>query len=414
MFSQRWRIIPHFRIVVILVLAGAGIWGCQASPRCGLSAVPEGRSEASDHYPAVGKPVADSLAVALATNAAVPAASPRPLQVLVLTGGVDGAPYASGVLVGWSKSGQRPTFDVVTGVSSGALIGVYAYLGPKYDADLQRLMVTLKTADLVTLRPACNLVLNGSFASTKPAERLIRTEINDSLLADLRQAHAEGRRLFVGTMCLQTKRLVIWDVGAIASSGRPDADELVRKVLLAAFSYPGFVPPVKFNLEVNGRCYSEEHCDAGPAALAFVRFGPVAGWPEPGAPVRPGWLAGSNLYVLACRKLYPDPAPVPKRALSRAMTAMDAAIDALAQAQIGRMYSMCAVSGMRYHLLAMPEEMPRKPVSIQELFPADAPELFVAGYEMGASGPRWRFTPPGAEPGEESSPQNGMNIKSWR
>jgi len=412
MFSVHSRIAPFCRAVVILVLAGTGIWGCQASRRSGFS--PEAQSQPSDHYPAVEKPVADGLAAALARNAAVPATIPRPLDVLVLTGGVDGAPYASGALVGWSKSGTRPTFDVVAGVSSGALIGVYAFLGPKYDADLKRLIVTLKTSDLVTIRPATNLLLNGSFASTRPAERLIRAEINDCLLADLRQAHAEGRHLFIGTMCLQTKRLVIWDVGAIASSGRPDADELVRKVLLASFSYPGFAPPVKFNVEMNGRCYEVEHCDAGPVAVAFVRFGLVPGWPEPGAPVRPGWLAGSNLYVLACRKLYSDPAPVPKRALPRAVTAVDAAIDALAQAQIGRMYSVCAVSGMRFHLLAMPEDMPRKPVSIRELFPADAPELFATGYEMGASGPRWRFTPPGAEPGEESIPQNGLNITSWR
>jgi predicted acylesterase/phospholipase RssA len=209
MFSMHWRVIPLIRGVLILALAATGIWGCQASPRCGFSSSPEARNQPSDRYPAVEKPVADSLAAALVTNAAVPATRPRTLQVLVMSGGVEGAPYASGVLVGWSKSGKRPTFDVVTGVSSGALIGVYAFLGPKYDADLQRLIVTLKTRDLVKLRPVSGVLLNGSLSSTKPAERLIRTEINDGLLNDLRQAHAEGRRFFVGTMALQTKRLVI-------------------------------------------------------------------------------------------------------------------------------------------------------------------------------------------------------------
>jgi hypothetical protein len=410
MFSMHWRVIPLIRGVLILALAATGIWGCQASPRCGFSSSPEARNQPSDRYPAVEKPVADSLAAALVTNAAVPATRPRTLQVLVMSGGVEGAPYASGVLVGWSKSGKRPTFDVVTGVSSGALIGVYAFLGPKYDADLQRLIVTLKTRDLVKLRPVSGVLLNGSLSSTKPAERLIRTEINDGLLNDLRQAHAEGRRFFVGTMALQTKRLVIWDVGAIASSGRPDADELVRKVLLASFSYPGFAPPVEFNLEANGQCYHEEHCDAGSVAMAFVRFGPVPGWPEQGAPVRPGWLAGSNLYVLACRKLYSDPTPVPKRVLSRGTTAVTAALEALAQSQINRMYSLCAVSGMRFHLLAMPQELPGKPVALRELFPTDAPQMFAIGYEMGAKGPRWRLTPPGAEPGEESIPRSGLNL----
>ncbi len=185
-------------------------------------------------------------------------------------------------------------------------------------------------------------------------------------------------------------------------------------MLLASFSYPGFAPPVRFNVNVNGQCYHEDHCDAGQVAMAFVRFGPTPGWPEPGAPVRPGWLAGSNLYVLASRKLYADPAPVPKRALVRGLTAVDAAIDALAQAQIGRMYSTCAVSGMRFHLLGMPDDMPRRSLSIRELFPEDAPELFAAGFAMGASGPRWRLTPPGAEPGEESVPQDGSHVVSWR
>jgi hypothetical protein len=413
-FSQHWRVIPLIRGVILLTLAGTGIWGCQASPRDGLSSVPEASSRAIDRYPAVEKTIADSLSAELVTNSALPPLISHPLEILVLTGGVDGAPYAAGVLVGWSKTGQRPTFDVVTGISSGSLIGLYAFLGPKYDAELQRLIETLKTSDLVQVRPLSSLLLNGALSSTKPAEELLRREINDGMLADLRQAHAAGRRFFVGTMALQTKRLAIWDVGALASSGRPDADEMVRKVLLASFAYPGFAPPVRFDWEVNGQCCFEEHCDAGMVAMAFVRFGPVLGWPESGAPVRPGWLAGSNLHVLACRKLYSDPLPVPERALCRGMTVVNAAVEALAQPQIARLYSLCALSGMQFHLLAMPQELPRKPMALRELFPTDAPKLFALGHEMGASGPRWRLTPPGAEPGEESVPRNAWNLDCWR
>ncbi len=235
MLSAHGRII---RNLVILTLAGTGIWGCQASPRCGYSPAPEAWNHASDPYPAVAKPVADSLAAVLATNAKAPATIPRPLQVLALTGGVDGAPYSSGVLVGWSESGKRPTFDVVTGISSGALIGVYAFLGPKYDADIQRLAVTLKTDDLVTIRPARSLLLNGSFSSTKPAEQLLRTEINEDLLADLRHAHAEGRRFFVGTMALQTKRLVVW--GRRHAPSHIRAVEPTRMSLSARCCWPRF------------------------------------------------------------------------------------------------------------------------------------------------------------------------------
>src|SRR5262249_9475407 len=146
-------------------------------------------------------------------------------------------------------------------------------------------------------------------------------------------------------------------------------------------------------------CYLEEHCDAGVVSMAFVRFGALPGWPGPGEPARPGWLAGSNLYVMACRKLFSDPAAVPARVLPPAATALTAAIQALARAHINQLYSMCAVSGMRFHLLAVPPEYQGQPVTFMNLSQGDAPDLFALGHKTGASGPAWRLTPPGAEPG---------------
>jgi hypothetical protein len=322
-----------------------------------------------------------------------------------MSGGVVGAPFAAGVLVGWTQSGNRPTFDVVTGISSGALIGAYAFLGPKYDARLKQVILSLKTSDLVKYRRLTGPLCLGAFGSAKPAERFIRREVNACFLADLRQAHAEGRRFFVGTMDLHTKQLVVWDVGALAASGRPDAGDLVRKVLLAAIAWPGLVPPVEFDVEVNGRCYHEQHFDGGTAALAFLRFGPQPHWPRPGAAVRPGWLAGSNLYVLGCRKLYSDPAPAPKRAVPRVMAALDGLLEALGRADIARLHTFCGVSGMRFHLLAVPPEYHGAPPGAWGLYPKDAPLLFDLGFQAGTRGPAWRLTPPGAEPGEEAIPR---------
>src|SRR5262249_50687789 len=156
-----------------------------------------------------------------------------------------------------------------------------------------------------------------------------------------------------------------------------------------AFAYPGLAPPVELEVERNRQCHREEHCDAGLVAMAFVRFGPLAGWPEPNAPLRPGWLAGSNLYVLAARELYPDPAPVPKRALPRAATGLTAAIQALARAHIQQIYTLCALSGMRFHLLAVPQDYQGSPVTFRKLCQKDAPDLFALGEKIGASGPPW-------------------------
>jgi hypothetical protein len=398
------------RGVLILVLACLATFGCKSSSSS--NPIPARDAPlAQETYPAVQKPVSDSLAAALATPAEAPPASPKPLEVLAMSAGVAAAPYAAGVLVGWSESGTRPTFDVVTGISSGALLGAYAFLGPKYDPALERLIRTLTSADLVDVRPVRYFFRSGSFGSSAPAERLLRTEINDEFLADLRKAHAEGRRLFIGTTDLETKQLVIWDMGAIASSGRPDAGDLVRKVLLAAIAWPGLVPPVDFNVEVNGHSYREQHFDGGAGAMAFVRFGPLAKWPAPDVTARHGWLKGSNLYVFACRKLYSDPTEAPTGAVSRTLAFLGATFESLTRADIAQLHSLCAASGMRFQLLIMPKEIREETLGMSNMFPKEASQLFDLGHQAGVGGPHWRLTPPGAEPGEEAVPRDATGIE---
>jgi predicted acylesterase/phospholipase RssA len=332
--------------------------------------------------------------------AVIPPGASRPLQILALSGGVQGAPFTAGFLIGWTHTGTRPTFDQVTGISSGSLIGAYAFLGPKYDAQMQQLILTMHTSDLIRFRPLCCMLCDGAFGSAKPAERLILRAFNDDFIADIRCAYAQGRRLYIGTMNLETKRLTIWDIGAIASSGRPDANDLVRKVLLAAVSWPGAVPPVAFDIEVNGHCYREEHCDGGSVAMVLPPVGPISSCP-----------AGSDLYVLTSRKLYSDPEPVPKKVFHRLKPTVTAIFEALTRDDICHLYSLSHFSGMRFHLMALPQGYHGEPPSIAHLYPKEAPQLFETGYHIGAGGPCWRFTPPGAEPGEGVIPRDGREIR---
>lgn len=388
------------RDVILLVLVGAGVFGCSACPNRGPAPISDAPSPLMrvcyhpDETPAEGSQPS------LEMPAKVHPPASRPLQLLALSGGVGGAPFTAGVLVGWTRTGTRPTFDQVTGISSGSLIGAYAFLGPKYDAQMQDLILSMNTSDLIKFRPLCCMLCDGAFGSAKPAERLIRRAFNDCFIADLRCAHAEGRRLFVGTMNLETKRLAIWDIGAIASSGRPDANDLVRKVLLAAVSWPGAVPPVAFDIEINGRCYREEHCDAGSVAMALPPVGPL-----PHSP------AGSDLYVLVNRKLYSDPERVPKKAFHRLKPSVTAIFEALTRADVSHLYSLCLFSGMRFHLMALPQDYHGEPPSIVHLYPKESRILFEIGYHIGASGPCWRCTPPGAEAGEAPLPRDGREIR---
>ena len=408
--ASSWRLLCASTYSLVFLAVGGGcIGGCSAGSGFRVSTLPDCLLHPVAHGGEEQR--ADGLAHALTTLDQSAPVSGRPLQILAVTGGITGVPFTGGVLVGWTKSGTRPPFDVVTGISGGALVGAFAFLGPKYDARLEQLILSVRTGDLIKIRPITCLLLDGAFGSAKPSERLLRTEINESFLADLRQAHAEGRRFFVGTMNMQTKQLVTWDVGAIASSGRPDADELVRKVLLAAVSWPGGFPPVEFDVEINGHCYHELHADAGSASMAFVRFGALPGWPASGTSPRPGWLAGSDLYVLASRKLYCDPEPVPKHAVCRIMLSVSAIFEALTRADIARLYCFCAVSGMRFHMLALPEDYHGEPPSFKCLYPRGARQLYEIGHRMGASGHCWRHRPPGALPGEEAVPRDASLIR---
>jgi predicted acylesterase/phospholipase RssA len=388
------------RDVMFLVLAGLGVFGCSACPNGGPAPLPDAPSEMTRVCYHPDEPPAEAPSPPLNMPAVVPPSVSRPLKLLAISGGVAGAPFTAGALVGWTQTGTRPMFDQVTGISSGSLIGAYAFLGPKYDAQMQQLILTMQSSDLIKFRPLHCMLWDGAFGSAKPAERLIHRAFDDNFIADLRCAHAAGRRLYIGTMNLETKRLAIWDIGAIASSGRPDANDLVRKVLLAAVSWPGAVPPVAFDVEINGHCYREEHCDGGSVAMALPPVGRL-----------PSCLAGSDLYVFANRKLYSDPEPVSKKAFHRVKSSVAAIFEALTRADVSHLYSLCQLSGMHFHLLAVPQGYRGEAPSISHLYPKEAHQLFEIGYHIGVSGPCWRCTPPGTEAGEGTFPRDGREIR---
>ena len=163
------------------------------------------------------------------------------------TGAEDGA-YGAGFLNGWTASGQRPEFSVVTGVSSGAIIAVYAFAGPKYDATLRKAYTSVHAADIFEVRATPE-----SIVDSWPLERLVQQHVTAELLDDIAAQHRQGRRLFVVTTNLDAGRAVVWDMGAIATRGGDPGLALFRKVVLASSSIPAVFPPVLIEAEANGR-----------------------------------------------------------------------------------------------------------------------------------------------------------------
>ncbi len=189
-------------------------------------------------------------------------------EILALSGGGSNGAFGAGFLNGWSESGTRPVFKLVTGVSTGALIAPFAFLGSEYNITIKEIYTGIKTDDLIKNR-GIKAIWNESLAEVTPLIDLLEQYIDQDLLDKVADAHSKGRRLYIGTTNLDAGKFVIWNMGAIASSGHPDALLLFRKVLLASSSMPLFFPPVLIDVDVDGKTYDEMHVDGGVMAQVF-------------------------------------------------------------------------------------------------------------------------------------------------
>jgi Patatin-like phospholipase len=179
-------------------------------------------------------------------------------------GGSDGA-YGGGVLAGWTESGTRPEFAVVTGVSIGSLVAPFAFLGSRYDEDIRKNFTTVGAADIFEDR-----LTRDSLVDYWPLKALIEQRVTAKLLAEIATEHARGRRLFVVTTNLDAGRRVVWNMGAIAARGDDKALKLFRDILLASCAIPGFFSPVSIDVEANGKPIQEMHSDGTLTAPFFV------------------------------------------------------------------------------------------------------------------------------------------------
>ena len=122
----------------------------------------------------------------------------------------------------------------MTGISTGALVAPFAFLGLQYDAELERFYTSLRRENI--FRP--RLLWLDSVASSEPLEQQIAAGATLQIIQELAAAHRQGRRLYVGTTNLDTKRLVVWDMGAITALIPAESRSLFQKVLLASCSVP--------------------------------------------------------------------------------------------------------------------------------------------------------------------------------
>ena len=194
----------------------------------------------------------------------------RPHHYLVISSGGDDGAFGAGLLIGWTAAGTRPEFDLVTGVSTGALMAPLAFLGPDYDDRLREVYTKYSGDDMVE-RLSLSEALSGDAAfDTAPLRRLIDRYIGDEEVARIAAEARKGRRLLVATTNLDAARPVVWDLTKIAASGAPSARQLIGDVILASCSVPGLFRPVLLEVEAGGERYDELHVDGGVTSQLFI------------------------------------------------------------------------------------------------------------------------------------------------
>src|SRR3954471_14450302 len=172
-------------------------------------------------------------AIRFAEPARMRAQTQRTFDVLALSGGGSNGAYGAGVLAGWTKRGERPEFDIVTGVSTGALTAPFAFLGPSWDDRLTE-AYTGKAAGKILKPRGLGMLFHPSVYSASGLKAVVDANVTDDLLQAVVAEHKRGRRLLIATTNLDTEETVIWDMGAIASRGDPTSRQLFKDVLVAS------------------------------------------------------------------------------------------------------------------------------------------------------------------------------------
>lgn len=317
-------------------------------------------------------------------------AEPTRTTMLALSGGgADGA-FGAGLLAGWEVRGERPEFDVVSGVSTGAIIALFAFLGPDYDPVLRDIYTNYETRDLLASAIFTGLLRGTAVADTSGFRRLIASYVDDEVVERLAEAYAAGRLLLVGTTNLDAARPVIWNLGAIAASGHPNAKALIRDVIEASAAIPGAFPPVLIPVEANGRTFDELHVDGG-ATRQVLLF-----WPD----LRQrridealGVAVERQLFVVVNNRLRRPYAPVRPRLMPITSAAISSLIAGAGGGDVAQLYAMAGRDGVPIRIISIPPEFD---LVAQEPFDREYMRaLYDFGFEMGRGGVPWMRQPPG-------------------
>jgi len=313
-------------------------------------------------------------------------------NLLAISGGAEDGAFGAGLLVGWSDAGTRPMFDLVTGVSSGALIAPFAFLGREHDGQLRDIFTKYERKDIFTYN-VHGLIEGSALADDRPLAKLIEKYVDEAFLQEVAKARLNGRILLIGTTNLDTQRPVLWDMGRIALSRDRDALGLFRKILLASATLPGVFPPVRIQVRVGGQSYDELHVDGGVTRQVFIApsiFSFASHDPKPGRPA-----TKPRLYVIRNGKIDPEWQSVSENVVSITQRSISTLIKNQGIGDLYRIYSITRRDGIDFNLASIPpdfSETSDEPFDQKYMI-----ALFDRGYNLASHNYSWVKAPPGME-----------------
>lgn len=332
----------------------------------------------------------------LAAHALLPPGTPLPpVSYLTVSGGGGDGAFGAGLLVGWTEAGTRPTFKYVTGISTGALIAPFAFLGPAYDPVLRETYTQVSDSSIFKKRHFSALLFSDAMADTTPMAGLVSQYVTRELLDQIAAEYAKGRLLFIGTTNLDAREAVYWNMGAIATSRDPAALELFRKITLASAAIPGAFPPVMIDVTVDGRRYQEMHVDGGASRQVFL-YPPSVHLQDLAKDA--GLDRERHLYILRNSRLDPDWASVDRRLMNIVNRSVSALIQTQGLGDLNRMYLTSTRDGIDYNLAYIPRDFSEPKHS--EFDSKYMTALFERGRAMASRGYVWDKYPPGYAPGD--------------
>ena len=307
-----------------------------------------------------------------------------PANYLAISGGGDGGAFGAGLLNGWTKAGTRPSFKMVTGISTGALIAPFAFLGPEYDEKLREFYTNISAKDVSRKRSLFTLLYQDAITDTTPLWNLVRKAVTQEMLDKIAVEHLRGRTLLIATTNLDARVPVIWNITEIAAGRRPDALELVHKILIASAAIPGTFPPVMFDVVAGGNTYQEMHVDGATTAQVFA-------YP---AAVRLYELAPRQrrLFILRNARLDPEWAQTDRRILPIAMRAISCLVQYEGMGDLQTLYSLCQRDKIEYNLAFIPPTFDTPHTALFD--PPYMRALYETGERMALPGTDWWWKNP--------------------